>query len=99
MYERPWCDKKAFSFWEKQMLGPARSMRCGACRRAVRVSSDRAQIAAAPLFLLGFLGLLLGKALFGTWPAVLLGGWIGVSFGMMIAASIYHVYVPLEKQT
>ena len=99
MYECPWCDKKAFSFWEKQTLGPARSISCAACKRKVGVSSQRAQIAAAPLFLLGFLGLLVAKTYFGTWPAVLLGGWVGITFGMLVSAPIYHVFVPLEKQT
>jgi hypothetical protein len=99
MYECPWCDRKAFSFWEKQTLGPSRSLRCVECKRKVGVPSDRAQIAAAPLFLLGFLGLLIGKAYFGTWPAVLLGGWLGITLGFSIAAPIYHLFVPLERQT
>ena len=99
IYECPWCERKAFSFWQKQTLGPTRSLRCEQCKRKVGVCGQRAQIAAAPLFLLGFLGLLLGQAYFGTWPAVLLGGWVGVTFGMLVAAPIYHVYVPLERQT
>ena len=99
MYECPWCEHKSFSFWEKQGLGPTRSMRCAKCKRKVGVSSERAQIAAAPLFLLGFLGLLIGKAYFGTWPAVLLGGWLGITLGMSIAAPLYHLFVPLERQT
>ena len=65
VYECPWCDRKSFSFWEKQGLGPTRSLRCNECKRKVGVPSDRAQIAAAPLFLLGFLGLLIGK-MFGS---------------------------------
>ena len=99
MYQCPWCERKAFSFWEKQSLGPTRSLRCAECKRKVGVCSQRAQIAAAPLFLLGFLGLLVGKAYFGTWPAVLLGGWLGITLGMSVAAPLYHLFVPLERQT
>ena len=98
MYACPWCEKGSFSFWEKQTLGPTRSLRCGSCKRKVGVG-QRAQFAAAPLFLAGFMGLLVMKTYYGTWSAVLLGGWVGVSVGMAIAASIYHLYVPLERQT
>jgi hypothetical protein len=48
---------------------------------------------------LGFLGLIAGKALFMTWPAILLGGWLGVTIGMLITAPLYHWYVPLQKRT
>jgi hypothetical protein len=99
MYECPWCEQKSFSFFDKQTLGPSRTIKCGECKRKVGVPGERAQIAAAPLFLLGFLGLLMGKYLYGTWPAVLLGGWVGITLGMAISASIYHLYVPLERET
>ena len=99
MYECPWCERKSFSFFDKQTLGPTRSLKCGECKKKVGVSTHRAQFAAAPLFLAGFMGLLVMKAYFGTWSAVLLGGWVGVTIGMLIAASIYHLYVPLERQT
>jgi len=99
MYECPWCDRKSFSFFDKQTLGPSRSLKCGECKKKVGVPGERAQMAAAPLFLLGFLGLLIAKAYFGTWPAVLLGGWIGITLGALVAAPIYHVFVPLERQT
>jgi len=97
MYECPWCREKTFSFWQKQGLGPTHTLKCGACKRRVGIDVFRAMVAATPLLLLGFLGLLLGKAFFGTWPAVLLGGWLGVTVGMLITAPLYHVFVPLVK--
>ena len=99
MYSCPWCDKGRFSFWDKQTLGPARTLTCHACKRPVGVCWDRAQIAAIPAISLGFLGLIAGKILFMTWPAILLGGWIGVTLGMLFTAPLYHYYVPLVKTT
>ena len=46
---------------------------------------------------LAFLGLIAGKILFMTWPAILLGGWLGITAGMLITAPLYHWYVPLVK--
>src|SRR6059036_3011458 len=97
MYACPWCREKSFSFWQKQGLGPIRTIKCGACGRRVGIDMFRAQVAAMPLLLFGFLGLLAGQALFGTWPAVLLGGWLGVPLGMLFTAPLYHLYVPLVR--
>ena len=97
MYSCPWCNKKAFSFWEKQTLGPARKMECAHCKRKVGVCLNRAQLAAVPFMALGFLGLISGQALFGTWPAVLLGGWIGITLGMLVTGPLYHLWVPLVR--
>lgn len=97
MYSCPWCERKSFSFWQKQSLGPTRTLQCAECKRKVSVCWQRAQIAAVPVLLLGFLGLLIGKGVYGTWPAVLLFGWIGVTAGMMITAPLYHLFVPLKK--
>ena len=44
MYSCPWCGRKAFSFWQKQTLGPMRTMRCPHCKRQVSLSSFRAQV-------------------------------------------------------
>ena len=99
MYACPWCAKGKFSFWEKQSLGPARNLTCSQCKRPVSVCWSRAQLAAIPAIALGFLGLIAGKALFMTWPAILLGGWLGVTIGMLITAPLYHWYVPLQKPT
>ena len=97
MYACPWCNKGRFSFWQKQGLGPARNLTCPSCKRPVSVCWNRAQLAAAPAVALGFLGLIAGKALYMTWPAVFLGGWIGVTIGMLITAPLYHYFVPLVK--
>ncbi|HUP30591.1 MAG TPA: hypothetical protein VM122_10495 [Usitatibacter sp.] len=98
-YACPWCQAKSFSFWQKQSLGPSRTLHCDKCKRKVSVCWQRAQMAAVPLLLLGFLGLLIGKFYFGTWPAVLLFGWVGVTAGLLITAPLYHLFVPLERQT
>ena len=97
MYDCPWCNQKAFSFWEKQTLGPHKTIACPRCRRSVGVRWDRAQVAAAPLVALCFLGLIVGKVLFATLSAVLLFGWIGATLGFLVTAPLYHYYVPLEK--
>jgi hypothetical protein len=99
MYACPWCGQKSFSFWEKQMLGPHKSIHCESCKRKVSVDWARAQVAAAPTLLLFFLGMIAGKVLFMTWPAILLGGWLGITLGMLITGPLYHLYVPLVKPT
>ena len=99
MYACPWCGKGRFSFWDKQSLGPTRTLSCPDCKRPVSVCWNRAQLAVIPAVALGFLGLIAGKVLFLTWPAVFLGGWVGVTLGMLITAPLYHLYVPLVKPT
>lgn len=99
MYACPWCEKGRFSFWDKQSLGPARKLTCRRCKHPVSVNWDRAQLAAIPAVALAFLGLIAGKVLFMTWPAVFLGGWLGFTLGMLVTAPLYHLYVPLEKPT
>jgi hypothetical protein len=98
-YQCPWCEKKTFSFYQKQTLGPSRSIKCGSCTRRVSVPWDRAQLAALPVIILGTLGLVLGKQLYGSVSAILLGGWIGLTLGMCITAPLYHLWVPLVKPT
>lgn len=97
MYACPWCRKASFSFWEKQSLGPSRSLSCAHCKRSVSVCWNRAQLAAIPAVALCFLGLIAGKAIFGSWSAIFLGGWLGVTIGMLITGPLYHLYVPLVK--
>jgi len=99
MYSCPWCGQKAFSFWQKQTLGPMRTMRCPHCKRQVSLSSFRAQVASAPLIALGLLGMVVGKVVFATIAAVLLGAWVGLTLGLLVTVPLYHWYVPLEKQT
>jgi len=97
MYECPWCSRKAFSFWQKQTLGPMRVMRCSQCNRQVSLSPFRAQVAGAPLVALGLLGMITGKVIFGTFAAVLLGAWVGLTVGLLVTVPLYHWFVPLEK--
>jgi hypothetical protein len=97
MYACPWCERKTFSFYQKQTLGPSRSIKCGHCSRHVSVPWNRAHIAALPVIVFGTLGLVIGKALFAAVSAILLGGWIGITLGMVITAPLYHLWVPLVK--
>ena len=97
MYACPWCGRKAFSFWQKQTLGPMRTMKCAACARQVSLRADRAQLAGVPLVALGLLGMTVGKVVFGTLAAVFLGAWVGLSLGLLVTVPLYHWYVPLEK--
>jgi hypothetical protein len=97
MYACPWCERRTFSFLQKQTLGPSRTLKCGHCARHVGVHWDRAMIAAIPIIVLGTLGLAMGKSLYHSLPAILLGGWIGVTMGMSITAPLYHLWVPLVK--
>ena len=57
MYQCPWCERKSFSFWQKQALGPNNSMKCHGCRRQVSVHWGRAHLAALPVFILAIAGL------------------------------------------
>jgi len=98
-YACPWCSKASFSFWQKQALGPTRALECAHCKRKVSVCWNRAQLAAIPLLALAFLGIIAGKYAYGTWPAVLLGGWLGVTLGMLFTAPLYHYFVPLVRGT
>lgn len=98
MYRCPWCEGKTFSFLQKQSLGPTRTLSCTKCKRKVGVHGERAQFASAPVVLLGFLGFLVGREWFGSLSAVLLGGWVGITLGMLLTAPIYHFLVPLVRE-
>jgi hypothetical protein len=99
MYACPWCGQKTFTFWQKQTLGPMRTMRCSSCKRQVSLSMFRAQVAGAPLIALGLLGMTVGKVVFASLAAILLGAWVGLTIGLLITVPLYHWFVPLEKQT
>jgi hypothetical protein len=97
MYACPWCQRKTFSFWQKQSLGPAHSLQCNACRRRVSVPLVQSHVAAAPLVVLVFAGLVLGKAAYGVLPEIFMGGCLGLMVGMIVTAPLYHFFVPLIK--
>ena len=97
MYACPWCERKTFSFWQKQSLGPHRSIKCSACRREVSVPWVRAQIAVAPMVLLTFIGLIIGKAAYGEVAEILMGGALGFMVGAIMTTPLYHFFVPLVR--
>src|SRR5262245_46041572 len=97
MYACPWCERKTFSFWQKQSLGPSRSIACSACKRRVSVPWVRAQVAFAPMVLLTFAGLIAAKVAYGMSTEVIMGGGLGFLVGAILMTPIYHFYVPLVK--
>ncbi len=97
MYECPWCSRKSFSFWQKQSLGPHRTIRCGNCTRRVSVPWGRAHLAAIPLFLCAIAGLWFAGDAFDSKVVALAGGFVGVAIGMVFTMPLYHRFVPLVK--
>lgn len=97
MYECPWCNRKSFSFWQKQTLGPHRTLACAGCSREVSVPWGRAHLAMIPVFLGAVLGLYVVGDVFGSKIIALAGGFIGVAIGMVLTAPLYHAFVPLVK--
>ena len=97
MYECPWCSRKSFSFWQKQSLGPNRTMRCDNCRRHVSVPWGRAHLAAIPLFLCAVAGLWFIGDAFNSKLVALAGAFVGVAIGMIFTMPLYHAFVPLVK--
>lgn len=97
MYACPWCERKTFSFWQKQSLGPHRSLKCSACKRQVSVPWGRAQLAVAPMVILTFVGLIIGKIAYGELTEILMGGSLGFMVGAILTTPIYHFFVPLVR--
>jgi hypothetical protein len=99
MYQCPWCERKTFSFWQKQKLGPNKSLKCTGCRRQVSVPWGRAHLAALPVFLFAIAGLWFIGDEFNSKLFALAGAFVGVVIGMMITMPLYHHFVPLVKPT
>jgi uncharacterized protein YqgC (DUF456 family) len=97
MYACPWCERKVFSFWQKQSLGPHKSVQCTACKRRVSVSWARAHLAMLPLLLLVVAGLWFIGDAFNSKVFALAGAFGGFVLGMMIMMPLYHFIVPLVK--
>jgi uncharacterized protein YqgC (DUF456 family) len=97
MYECPWCSHKSFSFWQKQTLGPNRTMRCANCARRVSVPWGRAHLASIPVFLFAIAGLWFIGDAFNSKLVALAGAFIGVVIGMVFTMPLYHRFVPLVK--
>jgi uncharacterized protein YqgC (DUF456 family) len=97
MYKCPWCDRKTFSFWQKQKLGPHSSMSCTGCKKRVSVPWGRAHLAALPIFLFALAGLWLVGDASGSKIFALAGATCGVVLGMMVMMPLYHRFVPLVR--
>lgn len=97
MYACPWCDRKTFSFWQKQKLGPHSSMSCTGCKKRVSVPWGRAHLAALPIFLFAVAGLWLVGDASGSKIIALAGATCGVVLGMMVMMPLYHRFVPLVR--
>ena len=97
MYECPWCNRKSFSFWQKQKLGPAKTLQCAGCKRRVSVDWGRAHLAALPVFVFALVGLYFVGDAFNSKVFALAGAFCGVVLGMMVTMPLYHYVVPLVK--
>ena len=97
MYACPWCERKTFSFWQKQKLGPNSSMSCTGCKRRVSVPWIHANLAALPIFLFALAGLWLVGDASGSKVLALAGAFCGVVLGMMVMMPLYHRFVPLVR--
>jgi hypothetical protein len=97
MYACPWCERKVFSFWQKQKMGPTRTLQCSGCKRHVAVSWGRAHLAFAPIVVLALLGLWFVGDAFNSKVFALAGAFCGAVLGMMITMPLYHYIVPLVK--
>jgi len=97
MYACPWCERKVFGFWQKQTLGPTKTLQCIGCKRRVSVPWGRAHIAALPVFLLALAGLWFVGDAFNSKLHALGGLLAGVVLGMMLTMPLYHFIVPLVK--
>jgi uncharacterized protein YqgC (DUF456 family) len=97
MYACPWCERKVFSFWQKQSLGPTKTIQCMGCKRHVTVSWARAHLAALPVFVLAIAGLWFVGDAFNSKLLAIAGAFCGVVLGMMITMPLYHYIVPLVR--
>jgi hypothetical protein len=97
MYACPWCDRKVFSFWQKQSLGPSKTLQCTGCKRRVSVPWLHAHLAALPVFIFAIGGLWLVGDAFNSKIFALAGAFSGVVLGMMVTMPLYHYIVPLVK--
>jgi DNA-directed RNA polymerase subunit RPC12/RpoP len=95
MYKCPWCGAESFSFWQKQWLGPARSIECRNCKRRVSVPWIRSLLAVSPIILLGSIGIGYFGTAIDSLLAVFASGVVGAVIGFLVAAPLYHKYVPL----
>ena len=97
MYACPWCEGKTFSFWQKQTLGPNKSLTCTGCKRRVSVPWGRAHLAALPVFVLAIIAMWIIGDTFNSKIFALAGAFCGVVLGMMVTMPLYHYIVPLCK--
>lgn len=97
MYACPWCERRGFSFWQKQSLVPSRTVDCSDCRRQVSVPWTRSHLAALPIFVFGLAGLWFVGDAFNSKLFALVGALGGGAIGMLIAIPLYHYLVPLVK--
>ena len=97
MYACPWCERKVFSFWQKQSLGPHHTLKCTGCKRRVSVHWMRAHLAALPVAVLAIAGLWFVGDAFNSKVFALAGAFCGAVLGMMVTMPLYHHIVPLVK--
>ncbi|SRR5216683_619224 len=95
MYNCPHCGSNSFSFWQKQLLGPARSIECRNCKERVTVPWGRALLAILPIIVLATIGVAIYNSAPGNLADLIIYTTVGILVGFVISAPLYHRYVPL----
>jgi uncharacterized paraquat-inducible protein A len=85
----PSCGQATFPWWRKQMLGPARTVRCPRCKARVSVNWR----AAFPVFVLIPLSIYLAFIVARSEPFYL--RLLILTVGGMLAVFLYHRFMPL----
>jgi DNA-directed RNA polymerase subunit RPC12/RpoP len=91
MYACPHCGADTFSFWQKELLGPGRSIECRSCGGHVSVPWLGTFACLAPMFILVAMAYLYFGPTLGVFYSVLVGSLVGFA----ISAPLCHWYVPL----
>jgi len=91
MYPCPHCGTDAFSFWQKELLRPARSIKCRHCGGRVGVPGIHTFVWLYPMFMLIVAVPLFLGARLGLLNAIFTGSLIAFA----VSASLCHRYVAL----
>jgi len=91
MYPCPHCGTDSFTFWQKELLGPTRSIKCRHCGGRVSVPGIHTFFRLYPTFMLVVAVPLFFGATLGLLNAILVGSLIAFA----VSASLCHRYVVL----
>ena len=97
MYNCPHCNAPTVTFWQKNTLGPARSIECSSCHGKVTVPWLAAMSCISPIVLLGA-GTFYYLSSAGEVAGAFIGGFLGLLVGYAVSTPLYGRYVPLVKR-